>query len=88
MAQAVIEGRVTAGRAAGIRPGSGGSAGCDALFFSAAFLSVVISVAIIFSLAGGAFDFLSKVELSHAVVRRVVPAPEHVRRQDDPCWAR
>ena len=34
------------------------------LFFSAAFLSVVISVAIILSLAGGALDFLRKVDLS------------------------
>ncbi len=34
------------------------------LFFSAAFLSVVISVGIVVSLAGGAFDFLSKVHLS------------------------
>jgi phosphate transport system permease protein len=33
------------------------------LFFSAAFLAVVISVAIVVSLAGGAIDFLSKVEL-------------------------
>ncbi len=33
-----------------------------ALFFSAAFLSVVISVAIVASLAGGAFDFLRKVD--------------------------
>jgi len=35
-----------------------------AIFFSAAFLSVVISVAIILSLAGGALDFLTKVKLS------------------------
>lgn len=34
------------------------------LFFAAAFLSVVISVAIVASLAGGAIDFLTKVELS------------------------
>jgi phosphate transport system permease protein len=34
------------------------------LFFSAAFLSVVISVGIVVSLAGGAFDFLRKVHLS------------------------
>jgi phosphate transport system permease protein len=33
------------------------------LFFAAAFLSVVISVAIVLSLAGGAIDFLSKVDL-------------------------
>ena len=33
------------------------------LFFSAAFLAVVISVAIVASLAGGALQFLSKVEL-------------------------
>jgi phosphate transport system permease protein len=33
------------------------------LFFAAAFLSVVISIAIISSLAGGAIDFLSKVDL-------------------------
>ena len=33
------------------------------LFFAAAFLSVVISVAIVASLAGGAIDFLSKVDL-------------------------
>ena len=33
------------------------------LFFSAAFLAIVISVAIVVSLAGGAIDFLSKVEL-------------------------
>ena len=32
------------------------------LFFSAAFLAIVISVAIVVSLAGGAIDFLSKVE--------------------------
>jgi len=35
-----------------------------AVFFSAAFLSVVISVAIILSLAGGALDFLRKVDLA------------------------
>ena len=34
------------------------------LFFSAAFLSVLISLAIILSLAGGAFDFLRKVQIS------------------------
>jgi phosphate transport system permease protein len=34
------------------------------VFFSAAFFSVVISLAIVLSLAGGAFDFLTKVELS------------------------
>jgi len=34
-----------------------------AVFFSAAFLSVVISVAIVASLAGGAIDFLRKVDL-------------------------
>jgi phosphate transport system permease protein len=34
------------------------------LFFSAAFLSVVISVGIVLSLAGGAFDFLRKVPIS------------------------
>jgi phosphate transport system permease protein len=33
------------------------------LFFSAAFLAIVISVAIVASLAGGAIDFLSKVDL-------------------------
>ena len=33
------------------------------LFFSAAFLAIVISVAIVVSLAGGAIDFLSQVEL-------------------------
>ena len=33
------------------------------LFFSAAILAIVISVAIVVSLAGGAIDFLSKVEL-------------------------
>jgi phosphate transport system permease protein len=33
------------------------------LFFSAAFLAIVISVAIVVSLAGGAIDFLSKVDL-------------------------
>jgi phosphate transport system permease protein len=33
------------------------------LFFSAAFLAVVISVAIVASLAGGAFEFLRRVEL-------------------------
>lgn len=33
------------------------------LFFSAALLAIVISVAIVVSLAGGAIDFLSKVEL-------------------------
>lgn len=35
-----------------------------AIFFSAAFLSVVISVGIVLSLAGGAADFLRKVRLS------------------------
>jgi ABC-type phosphate transport system permease subunit len=34
------------------------------LFFSAAFLSVVISVGIVVSLAGGTLDFLRKVPLS------------------------
>ena len=34
------------------------------LFFSAAFLSVVISVGIVVSLAGGTLDFLRKVSLS------------------------
>jgi phosphate transport system permease protein len=34
------------------------------LFFAAAFLSVVISIAIVASLTGGAVDFLTKVELS------------------------
>lgn len=34
------------------------------LFFAAAFLSVLISIAIIASLAGGAIDFLSKVDLA------------------------
>ena len=38
--------------------------GMRSLFFSAAFLSVVISAGIVFSLAGGAFDFLRKVNLS------------------------
>jgi phosphate transport system permease protein len=64
MAQAVIEGRVTAKTLRGDPARLRRERRMRALFFSSAFLSVVISVAIIFSLAGGAFDFLSKVQIS------------------------
>ena len=64
MAQAVVDGRVTVealrGNARRIRR----ERAMRGLFFAAASLSVVITVAIILSLAGGAIDFLSKVELS------------------------
>ncbi len=53
------------------------------LFFSAAFLSVVISVGIVVSLAGGTLDFLRKVPLCNPVVRRMVPPQQPLRYQDD-----
>src|SRR5256712_13909246 len=64
MAQAAIDSRITTevlrGNPARLRR----ERAMRSLFFSAAFLSVVISAGIVFSLAGGAFDFLRKVNLS------------------------
>ncbi len=64
MSQAVIERRVTAE----VLRGNPGRLRRERVmrgaFFSAAFLSVVISVGIILSLAGGTLDFLRKVHLS------------------------
>lgn len=64
MAQAVIEGRVTAAALRGDPVRLRRERRMRAIFFAAAFLSVVISVAIVLSLAGGAADFLSKVDLA------------------------
>ena len=57
-------GRLTLTDLAGARSRHRRERGMRGLFFAAAFLSVVISVAIVASLAGGAFDFLSRVEIS------------------------
>jgi len=57
-------GRLTLADLAGARARHRRERGMRGLFFAAAFLSVVISVAIVASLAGGAFDFLSRVEIS------------------------
>lgn len=64
MAEALVGGRVTVETLRGDVRRLRRERVMRGLFFSAAFLSVVITVAIILSLAGGAFDFLSKVELS------------------------
>ena len=64
MAQAVIGRRITAETLRGDPARLRRERRMRSVFFSAAFLSVVISVAIILSLAGGAFDFVSKVQLS------------------------
>lgn len=64
MAQAVIEGTVTLEALRGDLRRLRRERIMRGLFFAAAALSVVITVAIILSLAGGAVDFLSKVQLS------------------------
>ena len=64
MAQTLIDRRVTAEALRGDASRLRREKRMHAVFFSAAFLSVVISVAIVASLAGGAFDFVSKVQLS------------------------
>jgi phosphate transport system permease protein len=64
MAQAVVDGRVTVDALRGNARRLRRERAMRGLFFAAASLSVVITVAIILSLAGGAIDFLSKVELS------------------------
>ncbi len=64
MAQAVIEGTVTIEALRGDLRRLRRERIMRGLFFAAAALSVVITVAIILSLAGGAYDFLSKVQLS------------------------
>jgi phosphate transport system permease protein len=65
MAQAVIDGAaVTAEALRGAPARHRRERRMKAMFFSAAALSVVISVAIVLSLAGGAINFLAKVDLS------------------------
>jgi phosphate transport system permease protein len=64
MAQAVIEGSVTLDALRGDVRRLRRERVMRGLFFTTAALSVVITVAIILSLAGGAADFLSKVQLS------------------------
>jgi phosphate transport system permease protein len=64
MAQAVIEGSVTLDALRGDVRRLRRERVMRGLFFATAALSVVITVAIILSLAGGAYDFLSKVQLS------------------------
>lgn len=65
MAQAVIEERmITAETLRGDPARLRRERRMRGMFFSAAFLCVLISVAIVLSLAGGAVDFLSKVDLS------------------------
>jgi len=64
MAQAVVDGRVTVEALRGNARRLRRERAMRGLFFAAASLSVVITAAIILSLAGGAIDFLSKVELS------------------------
>jgi phosphate transport system permease protein len=64
MAQAVIEGSVTLDALRGDVRRLRRERLMRGLFFATAALSVVITVAIILSLAGGAADFLSKVQLS------------------------
>jgi phosphate transport system permease protein len=56
-------GRLTVGDLHGARGRHRKERTMRGLFFVAAFLSVLISVAIVLSLAGGAIDFLSKVDL-------------------------
>lgn len=64
MAQAAVGGRVTIEDLRGNAKRLRRERVMRGLFFSAASLSVLITVAIILSLAGGALDFLSKVDLS------------------------
>lgn len=64
MAQAVIPRRIAAETLRGDPVRLRRERRMRTLFFSAAFLSVVISVGIVLSLAGGALDFLRKVDLS------------------------
>jgi phosphate transport system permease protein len=64
MAQAALGGRVTIEDLRGNARRLRRERVMRGLFFSAASLSVLITVAIILSLAGGALDFLSKVDLS------------------------
>jgi phosphate transport system permease protein len=64
MAEAAVHGRVTAEALRGDARRLRRERVMRGLFFSAAFFSVVITVSIILSLAGGALDFLSKVEVS------------------------
>jgi phosphate transport system permease protein len=64
MAQAAVGSRVTVEALRGDAKRLRRERVMRGLFFSAASLSVVITVAIILSLAGGALDFLSKVDLS------------------------
>jgi phosphate transport system permease protein len=64
MAQVAIEGRITAEALRGNPARLRRERRMRRLFFGAAFGSVLISVAIVASLAGGAADFLSKVQLS------------------------
>jgi phosphate transport system permease protein len=64
MAQAAVGGRVTIEDLRGNARRLRRERVMRGLFFSAASLSVLITVAIILSLAGGALDFLSKVDLS------------------------
>ena len=64
MAQAVIGERITAEMLRGNPARLRRERTMRGLFFSAAFLSVLISLAIILSLAGGALDFLRKVQIS------------------------
>jgi phosphate transport system permease protein len=64
MAQAVMEGSVTLDALRGDVRRLRRERVMRGLFFATAALSVVITVAIILSLAGGAADFLSKVQLS------------------------
>ena|SRR5437867_38377 len=64
MAQAVIPGRITAEALRGNPARLRRERLMRGLFFSAAFLSVLIGAGIVLSLAGGAVDFLRKVDLS------------------------
>ena len=64
MAQAVIEGSVTLDALRGDGRRLRRERVMRGLFFATAALSVAITVAIILSLAGGAADFLRKVQLS------------------------
>lgn len=57
-------GRLTLADLAGVRSRHRRERTMRAVFFAAALFSVIISIAIIASLTGGAVDFLSKVELS------------------------
>jgi phosphate transport system permease protein len=64
MAEAVIGDRITAKTLRGDPARLRRERRMRGIFFGAAFLSVVISVAIVLSLAGGTIDFLRKVDLS------------------------